>query len=227
MSAKPPVEPHPYIAFFDVDETLIDVKSMFDFLRFYWQRLYPADQGRRYRRTVSLIQLLARLGVSRAVINRLYYRLYRGRPRAEVEAAGRDWFAARATEPSFFIEPAVAELRRHRHAGARIVLVSGSFPACLDPIAEALGASDVLCTRMAERDGVFTGAIEQPCIGLGKRRALERFLASHPKIDPSDCYAYGDHVSDVPMLTAVGNPVVVGGGDELLRHARELAWRVM
>ncbi|MFL6126382.1 MAG: HAD-IB family hydrolase, partial [Actinophytocola sp.] len=45
--------------------------------------------------------------------------------------------------------------------------------------------------------------------------------------DPLDCFCYGDHISDLEMLAAVGNPHVVGGDAELCAHARRHGWPVL
>ena len=73
----------------------------------------------------------------------------------------------------------------------------------------------ILCTRPLTADGRYTGEVETPVIGEGKRAAVRRALDERPDIDPADCYGYGDHVSDLPMLELVGHPVVVGGDSEL------------
>jgi phosphoserine phosphatase len=40
-----------------------------------------------------------------------------------------------------------------------------------------------------------------------------------------DCWAFGDDVSDVPMLSAVGHPVAVIGDHALDSVARSREWR--
>ena len=61
-------------------------------------------------------------------------------------------------------------------------------------------------------------------------RARSRRCAGSPTSTTSTSppsYAYSDSVSDLPMLRAVGNPVVVNPDEELTRIAREEGWRVM
>ncbi len=42
-----------------------------------------------------------------------------------------------------------------------------------------------------------------------------------------DCYAYGDHLSDVAILEKVGHPVVVGDSASMLELASQREWRVL
>ena len=62
--------------------------------------------------------------------------------------------------------------------------------------------------------------------GEGKVEAMREFADEH-EIDLERSYAYSDSVSDLPMLRAVGIPVVVNPDDELTRIAKAEGWRVM
>lgn len=206
-----------YLAFSDVDETLIDRKSMFDFMRFQLVSRYGSTGEEQYRRIAQGLQRKAAAGAPRSTVNRDYYREYAGESAAQLEALGREWFEVSAADPGFFIRETLDELAEHRAAGAEIVLVSGSFLPCLAPIAERVGAAHVLCTTPIVLDGVYTGEVFEPMIGDGKRSAVLRMLAEHPGVSPLACYAFGDHPSDFPMLDCVGNPR--GVGDEPLMRA--------
>jgi|GEM_PF-111736 HAD superfamily hydrolase (TIGR01490 family) len=209
-------------AFFDVDETLIAAKSMFDFLRF-WTARCGDDTG--YERVVSRLRDMAERGVPRAVTNREYYRYFRGVPLTELRAAGADWYARYRRRPDAFVTATLDELHRHRARRTTIVLVSGSFPACLEPLAEELHADLVLCTEpLVGPDGRLTGEVRQPMIGAAKAAAVRDVIAARGLV-AADCYGYGDHVSDLEMLLQVGHPVVVGTDPVLLEHAGRHGWR--
>ena len=62
--------------------------------------------------------------------------------------------------------------------------------------------------------------------GEGKVEAMRTFADEHD-IDLERSFAYSDSVSDLPMLRAVGIPVVVNPDDELTRIADAEGWRVM
>lgn len=163
-----------------------------------------------------MVRTRAAGGVPRADINRFYYSHYAGESVATISRLADDWFAERgAATRGFYIESTRRALADHRAAGAGVVLVSGSFPALLEPLAREVGAEAILCTRPLAADGRYTGEVATPVIGEGKRAAVSGQLAARPEVDPRDCYAYGDHVSDLPMLELVGHPVVVGDDDAL------------
>jgi hypothetical protein len=62
--------------------------------------------------------------------------------------------------------------------------------------------------------------------GEGKAEAIREFAAARG-IDLGESWAYSDSASDLPMLRAVGNPVVVNPDPELTRIAAADGWRVM
>ncbi|WP_256106103.1 HAD-IB family hydrolase [Streptomyces sp. ODS05-4] len=205
------------IAFFDVDETLIGLKSMFSFLEFHL-----ADQER-YRATADALTRAARAGVPRAATNRAYYRAYAGMERAAVAESGRRWFAAVRGQAGFFHREAVGELRRLQGEGYRVALVSGSFRAPLDPVAEYLGADHVLCSEPEVADGRYTGELLGTVIGEGKA-TVARALMDRLGARPEACAAYGDHASDLPLLTCVGRAGVIGDDPVLVEHAGRHGW---
>ncbi len=54
-----------------------------------------------------------------------------------------------------------------------------------------------------------------------------RSWPSSEGIDLDASYAYSDSESDLPMLRAVGHPVVVNPDAELRRIAREEGWEIL
>ncbi|MET9347278.1 HAD family hydrolase [Streptomyces termitum] len=212
----------PAVAFFDVDETLISVKSMFRFLDFY---LAAKGEGpATYRRLAGELSHMAAMGVAREDVNRAYYRFYAGESERDLTRWGARWFAQESRREDFWLPDSVAEHARLRERGTRTVLVSGSFFACLDPIAEELGATDALGAPVLVHHGRLTGEIAEPVIGEGKVRAARAWLAGRG-VPAERCAAYGDHTSDLPLLLAMGEPVVVGDEPRMVRLAEERGWR--
>jgi phosphoserine phosphatase len=105
-------------AFFDVDETVLAFKSMFQFMAYYlddrgeppstWQRL-----ARELRAAATVLP--------RHEVNRRYYRLLAGESVPRLAVAGRAWFARECARHEVFINAVLAELHGWRvipaHAG--------------------------------------------------------------------------------------------------------------
>ena len=192
-------------AFFDVDGTLTRTTTMFDLLHFD-----AIEQGSG-ERDDDFIDALRRMqvedGVSREAANRHYFSWWRGRSRDQLADLIARWCAQRAA--AYFHRSTLEQLHRHRERGDLVVFVSGSVPLLLDDLAEQLGAVHVLATSMSVAGGVFTGDVDVPMIGSRKTDAIQQ-LADEEHIDLTASAAYGDHLSDVPFLELVGEPVICG-----------------
>lgn len=213
------------LAFFDVDGTLTTDTTLFRFLR-----SYLAAQGHGphvYEQRRQRLKAMTALGVPREATNRAYFTNFHDADAKTVARLARVWFAKELAQGGFLNPSAVDALNRHRARGDAVVFVSGSFPAVLAPLAEHFGVSDVWATAPEIIDGRYTGELlREPMIGAAKADAA-RLAASVHGADLAGCSAYGDHLSDLPLLSAVGTPVVVAGDPRLDRHARLHHWTVL
>jgi HAD superfamily hydrolase (TIGR01490 family) len=120
------------------------------------------------------------------------------------------------------------EVYAHQDAGRRTFIVSAAGDELVQLLARILYMDGGIGTTYeVDDEGLLTGGIGGEFIyGEGKVAAMRQFAAEHD-IDLASSYAYSDAASDLPMLRAVGNPVVVNPDEELARIAREEGWRVM
>lgn len=211
-------------AFFDLDETLIRVQSIFRFLEYHLARRGRPPEV--YRRIRAELKAMAAAGRDRREISKAYYRGYAGQSADRIAAQGEAWFAGELAAGDLFIPATLDALRQHRRRGDLTVLVSGSFPPCAHPAARHLGVDLVVCSRPEIVDGHYTGRLDDPVIGPAKADVVRDIVAGHG-LCARDCYAYGDHPSDLPMLRSVGHPVVVGDDQVLTAAARESGWCVL
>jgi HAD superfamily hydrolase (TIGR01490 family) len=216
-------------AFFDVDNTLLNLKSMFSFQSFYLDT-WRVSQGAApsYAAFMHAMETHADRN-DRPMMNRLFYRSYAGHRQDDVQAAAWIWFdeLTAALGEALWIQPALARARQLQAAGHLLVAVSGSSDDILAPLIDQLGFDHCLATRLEARDGVLTGEIAGlQMIGPGKGEAMRRF-AHEFDIDLAHCVACGDHVTDLPMLEAAGTALVVEGDPQLEAIARSRGWETL
>lgn len=214
------------IAFFDVDETLINSKSMFDFMQFFLKSKKGKVGVIQFKFYKSVLKSLAFLGLGREKVNKFYYQLYRGEKYKDLMEIGEEWYEARKTKPSFFMQPAIDRLQELKKSGYEIAFVSGSFRPCLEPLARDLNIKTILCGELELVDGKITGRMTQQCIGEHKAKLVKR-LARSRNVRLKDCFAFGDHVSDFPMLNVVGHPIVVPNCKALIEIADRNKWEIL
>jgi HAD superfamily hydrolase (TIGR01490 family) len=217
-------------AFFDVDNTLIDLKSMFAFQAYYWRQrpepTLPAIET--YRRFVARLEEHPQRA-DRSVVNRLFYESFAGRDCEDVRRLCECWFEAALYEhgEALWIGPALLLARRLKREGFVLVGVSGSSQDILAPLMAHLQFDHCLATRLEEHTGRYTGRIVPPqMIGTGKAQAIAAFMREHG-LRAEHCVACGDHASDLPMLQAVGTGFVVPGDPLLEKLASIHGWQVL
>lgn len=129
-------------------------------------------------------------------------------------------------EPIIYAE-ALDLIEEHRAAGHRVYLVSASPEEIVEPLAEHLGVDGCIATRaVVDDEGRYAGEMEFYAYGPFKADAM-RELAQADGLDLSASYAYSDSYTDLPMLEAVGHPVVVNPDRVLAKVAKEREWDVM
>lgn len=211
-------------AFFDVDETLINMKSMFDFLQFWYQEKNEKEKLNSY---MFNFKNEVKNGTKREKLNREYYRQFKGVDYLDLVESGEKWFSS-ILDKNLFIGEAIEALKRHQIQNDDIVFVSGSMFPILSPIANYLGVKEILCAPIElSHDGIVTGEIGVPqTIGKGKKEAILHYC-NERNIDPKKCYAYGDDLSDIPMMEVTGHPICVGRNSNLSNHALLHGWIII
>ena len=133
---------------------------------------------------------------------------------------------AEVIEPIVYDE-ALELIDQHREEGRLVVLVSAAPVEIVEPLATHLGIDEfVATTPEVDPEGRYTGEVEFSAHGEGKAEAMSR-LAEDRGLDLGASWAYSDSVSDLPMLEAVGNPVVVNPDRQLRRLAEDRGWPVL
>jgi HAD superfamily hydrolase (TIGR01490 family) len=115
----------------------------------------------------------------------------------------------------------------HQDAGRPAYIVTAASQELAESLAGVLQMDGGIGMRSEVKDGVYTGRPAGPFTYREGKAVAIRELAEREGIDLSESYAYSDSESDLPMLRAVGHPVVVNPDSELARIAREEGWQIM
>jgi len=109
----------------------------------------------------------------------------------------------------------VERLKWHKNQGHTIVIVSGGFSEYIKYYAKKYDIEYVVATDLEVVDGVYTGKINGiDCMGINKIKKLRSSL-NIEEYCLKDSYAYSDHISDIPLLSFVGNGVVIDFGQDI------------
>ncbi len=118
-------------------------------------------------------------------------------------------------------------LKQAKKQGRCVVLISDNVDWVVAPLAEQLGADDLICNRFEIRKGKATGRLEDPVIGGNVAGQWARSFASEHGIDLDASWAYGASAADSLLLSAIGQPCAVNPDWQLRRLAKDHDWPVV
>lgn len=200
-------------AFFDVDETLLKIKTIFEFFRYYIysnNQLSAEEAENNYNSFLEYLNIFSKDN-TREEVNAHFYKVYKDTDIDKLFILGNEWWNSFSPFNKIFNEEVLKKFYWHQSNGYRTVLVSGSMECCLLPLKHYLNADFLICTSLEIIDGKLTGELlGKPNIGEGKANNILKLIDKNfSSTDFLNSYAYGDHSSDIPMLKLVGNQYMV------------------
>jgi fatty acyl-CoA reductase len=213
----------PVLAVFDMEGTIIASNVVESYV---WARFadlepedWPAELVSVFGRIPGYLQADRR---DRGEFLRTFFRRYEG---ASVDGLQRlidghvsEFMLQKASQA------AIRRIRDHREAGHRTFLLTAAAEPFIRPLAPLFDL--VIGAELQVRDGRYTGFMSSPPLVGEARAAWLRRYAAGEGIDLKHSYAYADSHSDLPLLRAVGNPVVVSPDSALYRYAKRRRWPI-
>lgn len=222
-SLKDNITSKDYVAFFDLDRTIISSNSgkilvqqaykrglmtRMDLIRgIYLSLLYRYN----LRETEKIVDAMIGWvkGVSENTINELSAEIFTNHILKSIHAEVH------------------SEINFHKRNGARVIILSSAILPICQKVAEYLGMDDVICSNLEELNGVYTGRSAGPiCFGEEKVTRLSGYC-SNGSVNPESSWYYGDSISDLAVLSAVGNPVCVNPDKKLQKEAHRRGWKIL
>ena len=212
-------------AFFDLDKTLIEGSSAIHFGRAaYRQGLMTRTQLMKDLWANVQYRLKGSTDAGTDALRARILDAIAGTRVRDLERLGHEVLAG--VLPRVYPE-VLKEAYEHQDAGRKIFIVTAASHEMAEMMAYVLRFDGGIGTRSEVKDGIYTGKPEGPfTYREGKAEAI-RQRAVEEGIDLAESYAYSDSESDLPMLRAVGHPVVVNPDSELEGIARRHGWRIM
>jgi phosphatidylglycerophosphatase C len=135
----------------------------------------------------------------------VFARLLSGRRVTDVQRAGAAHAAAILRR--HLRGDVVAKLLWHRRQGHEVVVVSASLDVYVEPVARALGADCVLCTRLeSDAQGRLTGRMLGPNVRGAEKVVRLCLWLEESDGGPAEMWGYGDSDGDRELLAAVDHP---------------------
>ena len=211
------------IAFFDFDKTILTVDSGpiygVNIYREGVARLMPslkaAFAGVGYTLGLVKRRSLARLGVGE----------YEGLTAEQLATWMKNAYP-RLIQPHLS-KVIVDRINFHKSQNHLTAIVSASPPFFAVEAARDLGIDFVFGSEMLFVDGVCTGTYAKVYLGGDDKRNVAEAKAKEYGLTLDQCWFYTDHVADLALMEAVGNPIAVGPEDKLREIATTKKWTII
>jgi HAD superfamily hydrolase (TIGR01490 family) len=207
------------LAFFDIDNTLYDGHSYFEFIpENFAAGVIPSSTiaeslflGVKYKNGLSSYEQTLHDTLD------IYARGLRGQSLQRLEFLAENFYA-KSDKFFHYVEPLFAKLR-HTH---EIVLISGEPQFMAAGVAKRLGVSHYRSTIFASEGDILTGQVASYVAFRSEKEALLR--QNYPKERLDRSLAVGDSEGDIGMLEAVRRPICINPTAGLMQHAQERGW---
>jgi HAD superfamily hydrolase (TIGR01490 family) len=209
-------------AFFDFDGTVINGYSALAMMEHRARRreVSPLEMAR-----LLIVGLEATVGRSDfEQFMRVGVQAFRGRDAGDLDEMGERLL--RTVLGGTLYPEAWRLVAAHRERGHRVVIASSALSFQIEPLARELGIEDVLCTRLAETDGVLTGEVDGSILWGPAKAAAVRSFARAQRLDLTKSFAYGNGAEDVDFLSEVGKPRPVNPASELESVSLQRGWPI-
>lgn len=212
-----------YVAFFDLDRTLIGEVSGNAMVRMAWKKglISMSDLVRAfYLYCLYKLRLRDPLNIIDDMVGWV-----KGKSEAEMEDLCLHVFRE-VLFPSVFKE-AITELNIHKENNAKVVILSSALDSICSAMSESFGMDGYICSTLEAKEGHLTGKpLGRLCYGEEKLHRLTGYCAAN-NMNQSVIWYYSDSISDLPVLSFVGNPVCVNPDRELKKEAIKRGWKIL
>lgn len=145
----------------------------------------------------------------------------KGQKKSEVLKTIKEFIIARKEEFRF----AKRLVKIFKNNGFLIVVISGVFSELLRKFSEAIGCDRAYGTHYEVQNDRYTGRVLLNCWqSLIKEQIFKKFVDTY-RIELEKSFAFGDTISDLPLLEKVGFPIVVNAHGGLEKIASERGWK--
>jgi len=118
-------------------------------------------------------------------------------------------------------------VREHREKGHRTVIATAAGEYIAERVRAQLGADDFIATPTPIKGEHMSSEVMGPMAFMEGKLEMAAQYCEERGADLSECWFYSDSASDLPLLDAVGHPVMVNPQLKLRMATRGRSWPVL
>ncbi len=213
-------------SFYDLEGTLVST-NLVHTLGFYARR----QQGlfKTIKKSAATLAKLPLFGVtdlySRNVFNELFFQSYKGESEDRMRYFSEELFEE-VLKPAIF-DGTPELIAQSKKIGQKQIVITGALDFTIERLMNYLGIDEYAANRLEFVNGYATGRILPPVMASATKAKWMREYSEKNDINLSESYAYSDSISDLPMLSIVGHPVVINPDFRLKQTAVQHDWAIL
>ena len=224
------------LAIFDFCETLVDFQSIPPYLELVARHNPPKPKIRGLRRFLhrqarsiykrTKFRPLEKYYLANLPLPKVHFEALRGLDSQVAENLAKDYAINELLKHTN--QKVIDKLKWHKAQGHTIAIVSGGLEIYIKYFADMFGIprENIIAIELESHNGILTGNMYG--IHTMEHRKLYKLTQriNLSKFDLPKSYFYSDCPSDIPLLSFVGNPIVVECGKDVL-WAKILGYKVL
>ncbi len=211
-----------YVAFFDLDKTIIDSTSGKLFITYSHNTGYLSHSD--FILSNFMVFLYGRGILTTEYVIKKWAKKYKGVTQKKVTDFSKIFF--NDCIKNHIRKKAIEEIALHKKDHGKTVVLSAALPYICNPLCEYLEMDDVICTNLEVKDCVFTGRLlGSYCYGEEKLNRVEAYC-NDDGFTLDDAFYYADSTADVPVLERVGNPICITPDKRLRNLSIKRGWKI-
>lgn len=223
ISSIPTAKANPYLAVFDLDETLIAADSASLWIA------YLVEQGIAPASLLEEEQEMMK-AYAKGEMDMDAYMAATLKPIAGMDYQALnalvDDFVEKKIKPALY-DDAIERIQWHKKRGDKVLIISATGEHLVKPIAAMIGADDAIAIKLEHINGILTGKTSGTLTYQhGKVIRMKAWL-DEQDTQFKGSYGYSDSINDLPMLDAVDRPFAVNPDPALALHAQMNEWTIM
>jgi HAD superfamily hydrolase (TIGR01490 family) len=216
--------PDSAVAFFDLDGTLVRGHTQVLLVKFM-RRSGAVSWGYQLGAMVWFLAYKLRLVRLTRQAREKGAAMFRGLTEAEAEEAMAR-FAEEVLAPRLNGQ-VVSALLAHKARGHKVVILSAALEPVVKALSRRVGSDEYVGAECELARGRYTGRIRGAIPHSNEKTRVAAGFISRVGAQVEDCWAYGDHETDLSLLRWVGHPVAVNPRPRLLLVAQRAGWPIL
>lgn len=213
-------------SFFDIDGTLTQGFLMINFSEFLVLRnIFPRENFTQLKNLAKLY-FENKISYRKAAIEipRIYAISLKSLKKENIEKEAKI-FTREAIEK--FLYPYTKDLLKLMKNYGMTIGISGAPLEVVRSLGEYFNFDLTYGTELEVNGGIYTGRLEQNLVIKETKEIVFEKIIKKNKIDLEKSFGFGDTEQDLPILSKVGNPVVLNPNQELASIAQKNGWTIL